>query len=171
MRRERKDIGKQADQHFKRQERDCSQQGTQPHASLSTTAGNLPPVSMGTFSAPSAGHTPPPALQGFLVGPSPCSAQGSSGRQGAGLENQPPLWARVPADWSPRAPFWNSRDRFPGGGLVGCQSRETEKLKNSPTRGSKKSVAGVWIERQRKSQIIAPSSLKRMPQLKVTSKD
>ena len=112
-----------------------------------------------------------PCSPGVPCGTFPLQCPGSSGRQGAGLENRPPLWARVPADWSPRAIFWNSRDRFPGGGLVGCQSRETEKLKNSPTRGSKKSVAGVGIERQRKSQIIAPPSLKRIPQLKVTSKD
>ena len=50
MRRERKGTGKEADQHFKGRERDSSQ----PQASLSTTAGNLPPASTGTLSAPSA---------------------------------------------------------------------------------------------------------------------
>ena len=134
MRRERKNIWKDADKHFKGHERDYFSQGVQSHASGSTTMGNLSAASTGTLSTPSAGPTPPPTLRGLLVGPSPCNALGISGRLKAGSKSQSPLWARAPADWSSRATFWKSRDRFPGGSLVGCQSRETEKLQNSPTR-------------------------------------
>ena len=134
MRRERKNIWKDADKYVKGHERDCFSQGVQPHASGSTTLGNLSAASTGTLSTPSAGSTSCPTLWGLLVGLSPCNILGFSGRPEAGSENQSPLWARVPADWSSRATFWKSRDRFPGGSLVGCQSKETEKLKNSPTR-------------------------------------
>ena len=131
MRRERKNIWKDADKHFNGGEKDCFSQGVHSHASGSTTPGNLSAVSTGTLSTPIAGPTSPPTLQGLLVGPSPCNILGFSGRPD---QNQSLLWARVPADWSSRATFWKSRDRFPGGSLVGCQGRETEKLKNSPTR-------------------------------------
>ena len=127
MRRERKNIWKDADKHVKGHERGCFSQGVQLHASGSTTLENLSAVSTGTLSTPSAGSTPPHTLWGLLVGPSPCNVLGISGRLKAGSKTQSPLWARVPADWSSRATFWKSRDKFPGGSLVGCQSQRDRK--------------------------------------------
>ena len=81
-------------------------------------------------------HLLPPS-GGSLWNPSPAIPRG------ARVDKEQPQQPSPPpprSGWGPpqtgSATFWKSRDRFPGGSLVSCQSRETEKLKNSPTRPS-----------------------------------
>ena len=77
MRRERKNIWKDTNKHFKGHERDCFSQGVQSHASGSTTAENLSAASTGTLSTLSAAPTLPPTLLGLLGVPSPATSWGS----------------------------------------------------------------------------------------------
>lgn len=89
----------------------------------------------------------PPLSRGPLWDPAPEAPTGTY-RQDAGSAYRSPTLGEGAADWSSRATFWESRDSFPRGSLVDCRSRETEKLKNFPTRGSRKSRADVGRERE-----------------------
>ena len=77
MRRERKNIWKDAHKHFKGHEKDCFSQGIQPHASGSISPGNLSAASTGTLSIPSAGPTPPLLFRGSLWDPPPAVPRGA----------------------------------------------------------------------------------------------
>ncbi|XDB60430.1 hypothetical protein AB1E18_013802 [Capra hircus] len=73
------------------------------------------------FKAPSVPRVLDPHLPGSPGAPCgalPLQRPKECNREEASSENRPRLWARAPADWSPSATFWESRDRFPGGSLI-----------------------------------------------------
>ena len=134
MRRERKNIWKDAHKHFKGHEKDCFSQGIQPHASGSISPGNLSAASTGTLSIPSAGPTPPLLFRGSLWDPPPATSWGARVDQKQAQKTCPRSSRERPQTGALEPPSGNPETGFQEAAWWVVRADQIEKLKYSPTR-------------------------------------